>query len=162
VKRLGLTVFLLIVLGGAAGQTADAKHPRNLFVAKHHMIYTGDFITATVIVGRYYGPNIQAWLVNCSSSEGGHGGWVWRDHTLPYRYADGSYEDKPGGWLQFFRSTFDNNVGWAWQDARHHGMHIDPKARNYYEPLGQAVVAAAMVNAHGNPGTWTGANCSGG
>lgn len=154
--KLFLIVFLLAALGGALGNTASASNGKRF--SQHnrnsHMIYTHDFLTATVIVGRYYGSNVRWWLVNCSNGEGGHGGFVWRDHIAPRQG-----EDKPGGWLQFFRSTFDSNVGWAWHDARSRGMHIDPRAKNYYEPLGQAVVAAAMYSAHGNPGTWTGYGC---
>lgn len=149
-KLVTLSIVVLAVMGGgAATNTAQADQGKIAQVT-----YTHDFITATVIVGRFYGSNVKYWLQNCSSSEGGHGGWVWRDHIAP-----GKYEDKPGGWMQFFKSTFDSNVSWAFQDARHRGLRVQPKARNYYEPLGQAIVAGAMYARHGNPGTWTGARC---
>lgn len=124
--------------------------------AKSKMVYTHDFITATHIVGKYYGRNVERWLIDCSSSEGGHGGFVWFEHLSYPKYG---YSRTPGGNMQFMGGTFDSNVGWAFQDAWRRGLHVHPKARSYYEPLGQAIVAAAMYRYHGNPGTWTGARC---
>lgn len=118
------------------------------------VIYTRDFLTATHIVGNHYGRYVERWLVNCSKNEGGHGLWVWRDHIAPRHK-----EDKPGGWLQFFKSTFNSNVKWAFKDAKQRGLIVNVKARSYYEPLGQAIVAGAMYKKWGNPGTWTGFGC---
>lgn len=137
---------------------AWSGHATSTAQASGKMIYTHDFLTATHIVGRYYGSSVENWLVSCSSSEGGHGLFVWRDHRAPVYYGNGRYEDKPGGWMQFFGSTFYTNVKWTWQDAWHRGLHASPKARAYYEPLGQAIVAAAMYAHHGS-GPWTGARC---
>lgn len=115
-------------------------------------VYTGDWITATGIVGHYYGAGVASWLVDCSSSEGGHGSFVWYGHG-----SGGS--NVPGGWMQFMDSTFWSNVGWAWEDARQRGLRASPRAKSYTEPLGQAITAGAMYAKHGNPGTWTGALC---
>lgn len=119
-------------------------------------VYTNDWITATRIVGKYYGSNVRNWLVNCSSSEGSHGRFVWYAH-LPYPKF--GYSHTPGGWMQFMGSTFRNNMGWTLANAKRRGLRIHPKARSYYEPLGQAVVAGVMYKYHGNPGTWTGGSC---
>lgn len=152
-KKLFLITLLLVALGGALGSTASAHTARKASTA--HQIYTRDFITATVLVGRYYGSNVRWWLVNCSNSEGGHGGWVWYGHHDHPIFGNTT----PGGWMQFMETTFYSNVDWAFADAHKRGMKIDPRARSYYEPLGQAVVAGAMYAYHGNPGTWTGAQC---
>lgn len=118
-------------------------------------VYTGDFITATKIVGKYYGRRTRDWLVNCSSSEGGHGEFVWFGHLSYPRYG---YSTTPGGWMQFMGSTFRHNMDWAFIDARHRGLRARAKARSYYEPLGQAIVAGAMYYYHGS-GPWTGVYC---
>lgn len=124
--------------------------------ARNKLVYTGDFITATNIVGKYYGGRVEKWLVDCSVSEGGHGSFVWFAHESKPRYG---YSNTPGGWMQFMGSTFYDNVKWTLADAAQRGLKIHPKARSYYEPLGQAVVAGAMYYHHGNPGTWTGGYC---
>lgn len=153
-----LTLTAALVMCGAVGQTtAQANHIDASTRTK--AIYTHDFITATRIVGRYYGRDVESWLVNCSGSEGGHGDFVWRSHIPPVRYQSGAMEDKPGGWMQFFKSTWDSNARWAFIDARGRGLKVSFKARSYTEPLGQAIVAGVMYHYHGNPGTWTGYNC---
>lgn len=139
-----LTVTMLLLT--ANGNSATYRSKR---------VYTHDFITATVIVGRYYGSNVKYWLQNCSSSEGGHGGFVWYGH---YYYPIYGVNNTPGGWMQFMQSTFNSNARWAFRNARHRGLRIHPRARSYFEPLGQAVVAAAMYYYHGS-GSWTGARC---
>lgn len=141
-KLLVLTTIVLMV----GTTTAQARSKR---------IYTGDFITATKIVGKYYGSNVQRWLVSCSSGEGGHGRFVWFGHHTYAIYG----HNTPGGWVQFMESTFDSNVSWAFKDAARRGLRVHSKARSYYEPLGQAIVAGAMYHYHGNPGTWTGKGC---
>jgi len=147
-RKLTTTLALAAMIMGLAVMPAQA--------ASKKAVYTGDFITATTIVGRYYGNGVKNWLVNCSSSEGGHGKFVWFQH-LPYpRYG---YSNTPGGWMQFMQSTFNSNVRWAVKDARRRGLKLHPKAISYYEPLGQAVVAGVMYHYHGNPGTWTGIYC---
>lgn len=143
-KLLALTC---LVAGLAGTSTAHASSKR---------VYTGDFLTATRIVGRYYGSNVRNWLVNCSASEGGHGGWVWFGHLSYPKYG---YTTTPGGWMQFMGGTFYSNMSWAFRDAWHRGLHAHPRARSYYQPLGQAIVAGAMYAYHGNPGTWTGRYC---
>lgn len=142
-----LFVLSLVAVTMMATSTASARQKQ---------IYTRDFITATNIVGKYYGSNVRNWLVNCSSSEGGHGGFVWFGHLSYPKYGA---QNTPGGNMQFMGSTFWNNVGWTFKDARHKGLRVHPRARSYYEPLGQAIVAGAMYYYHGNPGTWTGGNC---
>lgn len=124
-------------------------------LTNHKLVYTGDFITATNIVGKYYGGRVENWLVNCSISEGGHGKFVWFAHESKPRYG---YSNTPGGWMQFMGSTFYHNITWALADAAQRGLRIHPRARNYYEPLGQAVVAGAMYYYHGS-GPWTGGYC---
>lgn len=140
-----LTLSVTVILFCGATNTAQAKS-----------IYTHDFITATHIVGKYYGRNVENWLVNCSSSEGGHGEFVWYGHLSYPKYG---YDNTPGGNMQFMGSTFNHNVDWAFRDARQKGLKAHKKAKSYYEPLGQAIVAGAMFFYHGNPGTWTGARC---
>lgn len=147
-KLIALSIIVLVAGGGVATSTAQAREKR--------AIYTGDFITATRIVGKFYGRSVENWLVNCSSSEGGHGGFVWYEHLSYPKYG---YSTTPGGWMQFMGGTFYSNVRWAFQDARHRGLKAHPKARSYYEPLGQAIVAGVMYAYHGNPGTWTGGYC---
>lgn len=145
-KLVVLTVMAVTMAGTSTAQARDKR------------VYTGDWMTATKIVGKYYGHNVERWLVNCSSSEGGHGLFVWRSHTRPAHYGNGKYEDKPGGWMQFFSSTFYSNVSWTFKDAKHRGLRAHPKARSYYEPLGQAIVAGAMYFYRGS-GPWTGVYC---
>lgn len=139
-----LTVVMLLLTPNGKSATTSKK-----------VVYTHDFITATNIVGRYYGSNVRRWLINCSSSEGGHGGFVWYGH---YDHPIYGYTTTPGGWMQFMGGTFYSNVDWAIRDARHRGLRISPKARSYYEPLGQAVTAGVMYYYHGS-GPWTGAYC---
>jgi hypothetical protein len=117
-------------------------------------VYTGDWITATRIVGRYYGARVSDWLVSCSASEGGHGRWVWHGHVAP---AAGT--EKPGGWMQYFESTWNTDARWTFRDAARRGLRVSRRACSYWEPLGQAVAAGAYYAAHGNTGKWTGGNC---
>lgn len=152
-KLLVLTALVALVIS-AGSTTAQARRASDSRTSKG-LVYTHDFITATNIVGKYYGSNVERWLVSCSSGEGGHGGFVWFGHHTYAIYG----RHTPGGNMQFMESTWDSNSSWAFQDAAQRGLKIHPRAKSYYEPLGQAVVAAAIYKKRGNPGTWTGGGC---
>ncbi|HXH87409.1 MAG TPA: hypothetical protein VNI55_02230 [Gaiellaceae bacterium] len=92
-------------------------------------------------------PGSAGWLLSCSASEGGHGGWV------PNRQGSGA-----GGWMQFLSGTFYANVDAAFADARARG-HVVPRSwRSWYSAGGQAVVGAYMLRV-GQRGQWVGAGC---
>jgi hypothetical protein len=145
------------VIATTGTATAQARvYKAQVKTSKIRKVYTGDWYIATRYVGRYYGRNVRDWLWNCSSSEGSHGGWVWFSNL---KYPLYGLNRTPGGWMQFMRGTFNSNVEWAFRDARHRGLRVSLRAKNYFEPLGQAIVAGAMYYYHGNPGTWTGVRC---
>lgn len=110
---------------------------------------------STAYVGRYFGADIAAWELSCSSSEGGWGGFVWYNHESTPRYG---YSDTPGGWMQFKGGTFYGIIDEAVANARSRGMTIPSSARSYYSPLGQAIAGAQMI-ADGRRGEWTGDRC---
>lgn len=104
---------------------------------------------AVDLVGRFYGPSLQAWLWSCSQphSEGGHGRWV------PNTQGSGA-----GGWLQFMSGTFYGVIDAAIADARGRGMLVPRAARSWYSPLGQALAGVQMLAA-GRRGEWQGYGC---
>lgn len=110
---------------------------------------------STAYVGRFFGADVAAWELSCSSSEGGWGGFVWYDHESTPRYG---YSNTPGGWMQFKGGTFYGIIDEAVANARSKGMTIPPSARSYYSPLGQAVAGAQMI-IDGRRGEWAGARC---
>lgn len=108
---------------------------------------TADWGTAVSIVQRAY-PGSSWWLLSCSSSEGGHGGWV------PNTAGSGA-----GGWMQYMEGTFEHDFGEALADLRERGFRVPASVHSWYQPLGQAV-AAGWAYAHDRPyGKWVGGGC---
>lgn len=108
---------------------------------------TGDWMTYAVPFADRVFPGTAGWLASCSESEGGHGGWVPNSQGLP-----------PGGWMQFYASTFYGSVDAAFAEARRRGFDVPDSARSWYSPVGQAVTAAYIVTRSGS-GAWTGSGC---
>lgn len=104
---------------------------------------------AVELVGRFYGPGLQAWLWSCSSprSEGGHG-----------RFVMNTQGSGAGGWLQFMAGTFYGVIDAAIADARGRGMLVPTSARSWRSPLGQALAGVRML-AEGRRGEWQGFGC---
>lgn len=118
-----------------------AKAQRAKERAYHSLVATGDWRTAVRVTQRVY-PGTEAWLLSCSSGEGGHGGFVMNH--------EGS---GAGGPMQFMQSTFYSYVDAAIRDTRNKGFRFPAVARSWYHPLGQAVTAAYM-RTHGQSGHW--------
>jgi hypothetical protein len=108
---------------------------------------SGDWMGYAVPFADRVFPGTGGWLDDCSASEGGHGAWVPNRQGLP-----------PGGWMQFYASTFYDNVDDAFAEARRRGFDVPDSARSWYSPVGQAVTAAYIVTRYGS-GAWTGSGC---
>lgn len=115
----------------------------------------GDWMTAVRLVQRFF-PGSEGWLDSCSSSEGGHGGFVWLGN-LPYpRYGA---DDTPGGWMQYKWRTFWTDLRSALAHPALRGIRVPPSAISYSSPLGQAI-AAGWAYFYSRPsGKWTGSGC---
>jgi len=107
----------------------------------------GSWLAAVSLVETYF-PGSRSWLLSCSASEGGWGRWV------PNIQGSGA-----GGNLQFMSGTFYAYVGVAFADARRRGLHLQPEARSWYSPLGQAVTGAYMLS-RGLKSHWVGHGCA--
>jgi hypothetical protein len=92
-------------------------------------------------------PGTSSWLISCSASEGGHGRWVPNSQGAP-----------PGGWLQFYESTFWRMWGAAKADLERRGFIVPSSAASWYSPLGQALAGAWGVT-NGRRHEWAGAGC---
>jgi hypothetical protein len=98
-------------------------------------------------------PETSAWLLSCSSDEGGWGRWVPNSQGFP-----------PGGWLQFYYSTWARMFGithsGALQDLEARGFTLrEPEQiSSWYSPVGQALAGAWGVT-HGRRGEWDGSGC---
>jgi hypothetical protein len=83
---------------------------------------TNDWVTAVNLVQRVF-PGTEAWLLSCSSAEGGHGRWV--------TYGGGSYypgfENRytVGGPLQYKWPTFRGHYRNALESLRSRGYIVD-------------------------------------
>lgn len=109
--------------------------------------FTGDWLTAVQLVQRAYGGSAW-WLIACSSSEGGHGGFVMNTRG-----------SGAGGWMQYMSGTFDGDWAGATADLRARGFRYPAEAGSWSSPLGQAI-AAGWAYSHNRPaGKWTGARC---
>lgn len=107
----------------------------------------GDWLTAVRIAQRPF-PGSEWWLVACSSSEGGHGGWI-----------RGRTNSSVGGWMQYTEGTFWHDFNRARADATRRGWLVPAAAASWYSPLGQAL-AAGWAYFHDRPvGKWTGSRC---
>lgn len=107
------------------------------------------------LIRRYYGNTLADWENSCSSTEGGHGGFVWFNHLS---YPEYGYSGTPGGNLQFKGGTFDGIIGKALVEAHSRGLLASPSQATFYTPLGQAIAGAQMI-LDGRRGEWTGDGC---
>lgn len=117
---------------------------------------TNDWATAVRIVQRVW-PGTSAWLLSCSSGEGGHGPWVWNGGAP---YSSPSHGSGAGGWMQFMESTFAGKIAGALAEARQRHLAVPPpqalakKTRGgWISPLGQAF-AAGWSRFHHATGAW--------
>lgn len=107
-----------------------------------------DWLRAVLYVQRYF-PGTQSWLLNCSTSEGGHGPWV------PNKDNSGA-----GGWMQYMSGTFSSDYHSAVRYLAARGVRVPAWTNSWYSPLGQALAAGwARYTGHTPPGKWTGALC---
>ena len=101
-------------------------------------------------------PGTEAWLLSCSSSEGGHGRWVG--------YSGVSYSqqlvasDTVGGWLQFRPSTYSGFIRNALDDVRGRGYRVPESASSWLSPLGQALAGGWGIT-NGMRHHWAGSGC---
>lgn len=107
---------------------------------------TSDWLTAVKVVQRVY-PGSSGWLISCSASEGGHGGWV------PNRQGSGA-----GGWMQFLSGTFWRMYVAARADASARGFRVPASSAAWDSPIGQAL-AGGWGWTNGRRGEWMGAGC---
>ena len=132
------------------------KAARRYYV-KRYLPQTNDWQTAVRIVQRTW-PGTSSFLLNCSAAEGSHGGWIWNG-SAPY--GQPHYGSDAGGWMQYFRSTFDSHYTSALALARQEHLPVPPpgsdksRAGVWREsPLAQAF--AAGWGYHFNHSAWTG------
>ena len=124
------------------GKARQMRHARSLLAELPFPLPpTGDWVVATALADRVF-PGTQAWLLSCSSGEGGHGGWVNN-----YQGSDA------GGWMQFMPGTFSSYQGAALAEVTRRGYSYPAEYVGYYAPLGQALVAAWM-RTHGESHHW--------
>lgn len=122
--------------------------------AQRTLAQASDWLTAVRVVQAVY-PGSGPWLLSCSASEGGHGGFVWLEHRSYPRYGANS---TPGGWMQYMQTTFNSDFDAALRDLWGRG-YVTPNNAGYYTPLGQAI-AAGWAYSHARPaGKWTGRGC---
>lgn len=116
---------------------------------------TNDWLTAVAQVQRVF-PGSAGWLIACSSSEGGHGGWVWNGgHPL----GSSDHGSGAGGWMQYMEGTFWGDYRPAVADARARGFIIPAESASYTSATGQAL-AGGWAYSHNRPaGKWTGGSC---
>jgi hypothetical protein len=123
---------------------------------------TNDWTTATSIADRFW-PGAARWLLDCSSSEGGHGAWVWRGGT-PARFDAAGVPTNypgnvPGGPMQYFESTFWGDFNPAVLDLRARGVRIPTAASSWFSMLGQALAGGWAYDHSRGAGKWTGLRC---
>lgn len=113
-----------------------------------------DWRTAVRVTQRVY-PGTERWLLSCSSSEGGHGEWVWNGgapYSSPY-HGSGA-----GGWMQFMSGTFWRMYAQARDHAQAQGFTVPRSTASFTSPLGQALAGAqGLVSDHAYE--WTGTGC---
>lgn len=108
---------------------------------------TEDWATAVRIMQRFY-PGSEGWLMSCSASEGGHGGFVMN--------TKGS---GAGGNLQYMNGTFWTDFNAAVKDLVSRSVKVPKSAWAWESPLGQAV-AGSWAYGHARwSGKWTGGGC---
>lgn len=126
------------------------------------LTWTTDWQTAVRVVQRAY-PGSAGWLLACSSSEGGHGPWVWRGGEPLRVSATGEvlnpHGNVPGGPLQYFQRTFWTDYRAAVADLMGRGYQIPNGSSSWFSMLGQAI-AGGWAYGHARPsGKWTGGRC---
>lgn len=109
--------------------------------------YSGSWTSAVAAVQAWY-PGTSGWLLSCSASEGGWGGFVMN------RQGSGA-----GGWMQYMAGTFYGDWGAATADLSRRGIAI-PVAGSWGNPLAQAIAAAwARYTGNAPSSKWTGSGC---
>lgn len=103
---------------------------------------TNDWQTAVRVVQRTW-PGTYAWLLSCSSAEGGHGQFV-----MNYQGSGA------GGWLQYMESTFNYHYSAALELARREHKPLPPPGLGWTSPLAQAF--AGGWGFHFNRSAWMG------
>lgn len=117
------------------------RQARKTFL-RHRLPWTGDWVNAVRIVQRVW-PGTSAWLLSCSSGEGGHGPFV-----MNYQGSGA------GGWMQYMEGTFNSHISAALYEARTRHLAVPPaNARGWTDPLGQAF-AAGWARWHHATGAW--------
>lgn len=123
-----------------------------------------DYLSAADFVGRFVFPGTRWWLIACSSSEGGHGPWVWNSPAPGRSYPLSRYPTRPagssgaGGWLQFKSGTFWGYADAAWDAALENGYRVPRAHKRWTDPVGQAIVGAYMLTLNQRH-QWEGARC---
>lgn len=114
-----------------------------------------DWLTAVAYVDHHYYPGSAGWLDSCSESEGGHGAWVWIGHASSPPYG---WDHTPGGWLQYWQSTFWSDYRNSVSHLTEEGLKVPPGSASYQSALGQALAGAWHSHYQGT-GQWTGSGC---
>ncbi|CAB4174081.1 hypothetical protein UFOVP1574_23 [uncultured Caudovirales phage] len=127
-------------------------HAAHLKQARKHrekaaLLANRSWEAAVNYTGRYFGRDIAAWEWECSSGEGGHGGFVWN------MGGSGAF-----GPLQFISSTFWGIIDRGIANARGRGMVVPAAARAWDSYLGQAIAGAQMIM-EGRVREWTAPAC---
>lgn len=102
---------------------------------------TNDWVTAVRLVQRI-SPGTESFLLNCSSGEGGHGGFVMNHQG-----------SGASGWMQFLSGTFYGHAPEALAHAQSMGFILPDGLLDIHSPLGQAITAAYM-RTHGMSSHW--------
>lgn len=140
-------------------QGRHVKHNRHLIT----LPVTHDWKVSTSLADRVFHGTKQ-WLLDCSSSEGSWGLFVWHGYPtgIALTTSNQSYYYKknlPGGWMQFEPSTFNSYLHNMLAAMHDYGYTVDPVLLSFYEPLGQALVAGYMREYSIDRGQWSGNRC---
>lgn len=169
--KSALAVRLQNHLNGILASKCQATYTRNLagtdlrVWAKRHLAAhraknacanIRDWRSAVMYVQRWF-PGTAQWLLDCSSSEGGHGAFVYFGH-LSYPVHGPTHT--PGGWMQYMSGTFYTDYNAAVAYLRTRGIRVPASTASWFSPFGQAIAAGwARYTGHTPRGKWTGANC---
>lgn len=116
---------------------------------------TNDWATAVRVVQRVF-PGSRWWQLACSSSEGGHGAWVYFGH---YSYPLYGPDTTPGGPMQYMQGTFWHDFNRGLAIARERGFVVPRSASSWYSMLGQAIASGYAYHYNRPAGKWTGSRC---
>lgn len=135
-----------------------AKKKYNKWASFYFLPETNDWRTAVRITQRVY-PNTEAWLLSCSKTEGGWGGFVMNREGSG---VGGNMQMYPSTYFTMMHGYYLPSAGryfpGAWIDAHRKGFHIPASADSWYSPLGQAL-ASAYGKLNGRGGEWHGSGC---